>query len=406
MRILFLSPRRCWPVNSGARLRDYYLARQLSERARVTYVAICPPEAQEISGDGLPRPETIFERNYVLEDVRPFALATLLRGWWGSTPATVLKWTSPVAAQHLAAIGQSMAFDSIHVVGVHLAKYLPVLRELPGRPPVICDWHDILSEQMARYAGIEGNLPRRIYARRTATLLWRAETEMLAACDSHTTVSALDRSKMLERASGKVRIEIIANGVDTAYFRQQPGNTDRRRLLFVGAMNYHANVDAAVHFAREEWPAVRQRIRDLRLTIVGRKPDAAVQALASEEMGIEVTGTVDDVRPYYREARAAVVPLRAGSGTRLKILEAMAAGVPVVSTSIGAEGLEVKNGDELMIADQPAVTVDAIARVCEPGVFRERLIARGRALVERRYDWEILGEQLFRVHNQMAGPTQ
>ena len=415
MRILYLSPRKCWPVNSGARLRDYHLASQLAKHAQVTYVAICYPEAEETSDDGLCPPESIFEKVCVLEKARSFTAGNLLRGMLGPTPVTVLNWTSPVAAQKLAELGRMMAFDTVHVVGVHLGKYLPLVREFPGRPPVICDWHDILSEQMERYSEIESNPLRRIYARRTAALLRRAEAEMLTACDRHTAVSDRDRREMLLRTTANVPIEIIENGVDTAYFSPQrleeshqhwlagghPGGSNR--ILFVGAMNYHANVEAAVRFVREEWPAVRQRWSDLVLTIVGRKPDAAVTALASRELGIEVTGTVDDVRPYYREARAVVVPLRAGSGTRLKILEAMAAGVPVVSTTLGAEGLEVVHGQELMIADQPADTVEAIGRVCAPGDFREAITARGRALVERRYDWGILGERLVRIHTGMGG---
>ena len=401
MRILFLCPRRCWPVNSGANLRDYHLATGLARGAQVTYAAICLPEDAPGAGSSLPRPESVFERTIAWEDARPFTAVDLLRGWIGPSPVTVLKWTSRAAALKLAALGREMRFDTIHMVGVHLVKYVPVLREFPGRPAIVCDWPDSLSEQMERYAEIAANPLRRMYARRTTSLLRRAEAETLDACERHTAVSELNRRRLLELRPA-ARIDVIENGVDTAHFTPR-NDGDRRRVVFVGAMDYFANAEAALRFAREDWPAVRKRCNGLVLTIVGRKPDAAVRALASEAAGIEVTGTVDDVRPYYHQARAAIVPLRAGSGTRLKILEAMAAGVPVVSTALGAEGLEVRSGENIMIADTTEQTAEAIARVAEPGVFRESMIGRGRELVEGRYDWGALAARLLQVHADLRG---
>jgi glycosyltransferase involved in cell wall biosynthesis len=166
-------------------------------------------------------------------------------------------------------------------------------------------------------------------------------------------------------------------------------------------MDYHANVDAAVYFARDIWPLVYQRDSELRFTIVGRSPTPEVLALRSLP-GVEVTGTVPDVRPYYREAVAVVVPLRVGGGTRLKILEAMAAGVPVVSTTLGAEGLDVEPGRDLLTADSPAAIADAIASLRDlPSQWRQ-LSDAGRTLVARTYDWRIVGDRLFSIHQNAA----
>ena len=167
-------------------------------------------------------------------------------------------------------------------------------------------------------------------------------------------------------------------------------------------MDYHANVDAAVSFAREVWPRLRDRQTELVFTIVGRDPAPEVRALATIP-GIEITGTVDDVRPFYREAWVAIVPLKVGGGSRLKILEAMAAGVPVVSTTLGAEGLDVRHGENILIADTNEQLIEAISAVVQNEEQRKQLSTAGRALVSSRYDWSRLGASLFEVYGELKG---
>jgi glycosyltransferase involved in cell wall biosynthesis len=147
---------------------------------------------------------------------------------------------------------------------------------------------------------------------------------------------------------------------------------------------------------KEAWPTLKQRLPALQFTIVGRNPAPQVQALAAAD--IVVTGTVDDVRPFYRRALALAVPLRVGSGTRLKILEAMAAGVPVVSSRLGAEGLDVVDGENILLADAATEVVSAITRLSADCALRARLIESGRKLVTDRYDWSSLGQRLYDIH--------
>jgi glycosyltransferase involved in cell wall biosynthesis len=399
-------------VNNGARLRDYYLARELATRASVTYFGLKYPGEQDSgpSAGDLAPPEEIFERVVVIEKPAAYDPVNLLRGLIGPVPATVLNNMNSEIPETLAKFGRGGAFDSVQVEGVHLAPYVRVVRAFPQSPAMICDWHNIESELMRRYIETSPSLPRRLYAGRTASLLERTERELLRACDVHTVVSEREKQK-LQAIVPDASIHVVENGVDTAFFsdaridlaHQQSsladgelGSVKRDRLVYAGSMDYHANIDAVRWFARDIWPALRERQPNLRFTIVGRNPSPEVIALKSTD--IDVTGTVPDVRPYYREAIAVVVPLRAGSGTRLKILEAMAAGVPVVSTTLGAEGLEARPGCELLIADAPSEMADAIVAVIQPAELRAKLIAAGRALVERRYDWRALGEQLYSIH--------
>jgi len=355
----------------------------------------------------------------VLSEARPYRLGNLARGLIGPTPVTILNYTSNAVAAALEALGRETPFDAVQVEGAHLVRYVPVLRAFPGRPPLVCDWHDILSVLMWRYSKSVPSLPRKLYARRTAQLLEGVETEMLRACDAHTVVSRGDQRKLQQRVPSAA-FHILENGVDTAYYgaRQiedayarwaavRPGKVSGdspNRVLFVGSMEYYANVDAVTHFASQVWPLLYQRFADLKFTIVGRNPAPEVIAL-SDHPGIEVTGTVPDVRPYYREAFAVVVPLRVGSGTRLKILEAMAAGVPVVSTTLGAEGLEASPGTEILIGDTAESVVRAIGVLrASPETWRG-IVEQGRALVARQYDWDILGDRLYEIHENAIERT-
>jgi glycosyltransferase involved in cell wall biosynthesis len=195
----------------------------------------------------------------------------------------------------------------------------------------------------------------------------------------------------------QARIAVVDNGVDTAYFSGLPNHGNRNRIVFVGLMAYHANVDGMTWFTREIWPAVRKQMPDKVLTVVGANPTPEVLELRREPH-VEVTGTVPDVRPWYAEAFAAIVPLRVGAGTRLKILESMAAGVPVVSTAVGAEGLDVTHGENILIADGAQEWADALAEL-QDEACRQRLIEGGRRLVRSRYDWDIIGNSVIAVYN-------
>jgi glycosyltransferase involved in cell wall biosynthesis len=238
---------------------------------------------------------------------------------------------------------------------------------------------------------------RRVYAGRTADLLERAETRFLGACDVHTVTSERERVRLQARDAA-AEIHVIPNGVDVEYFGAQepdPGAT-RTNLVFAGSMDYSANVDAVVWFVNNMWPELRRQLPALSFTIVGRDPTPEVRALGGDQ--VNVTGTVPDVRPHYSGALAAVVPLRIGSGTRLKILEAMAAGIPVISTRLGAEGLDFEDGTHLLLADSAGEMIAAVGRLASSPELWLRLSRSGREVVSRLYDWRALTENLYHIH--------
>jgi sugar transferase (PEP-CTERM/EpsH1 system associated) len=396
MRVLYFSPRDCWPVTTGARVRDFHLARQLAAKGKLTYIGFTSGEGRPAGNVWRERLEPLGNSEVIL--VRrdaAYSKVNLVRGLLGPTPISVLNYSSPVMLAELERLLTAETFDAIQIEGVHLFAYVKRIRELAPHARLISDWHNIESELLERYSESAGAL-KRIYARRTTGLLRNLEHQLLTVCDAHTVCSGRERDILAERVPA-ARIEVIGNGVDVEFFSQASTSADRRRLVFVGSMDYHANIDAALYFAAEVWPSIRARRPDLEFIIVGSRPVDRILALRTQP-GITVTGTVEDVRPYYASAVAVVAPVRVGSGTRLKVLEAMAAGAPVLSTTLGVEGLAVTPSYDVLIADSAAAMADT-AVALQPNTPEWRsLAAKARELVRSRYDWPIIGETLRRLY--------
>ena len=399
MRVLYLSPRICWPTISGAHLRDFYFARTLARHTDFTYAGLVNEDATE-QAEALRRQleSPNATRVYALRRHAGYRPINILRGLIGPTPLNVLNYTSPRVIAALDAILREQSFDVVQIESMHLIAYARHIRAAAPRTRLILDWHNIESEILARYAENDSNRLRAVYARRTAALSRMVEDELLELCDAHTVCSPRERQVLLERLPG-ARIEVVGNGVDCEYFADGDAPAAvRRDVLFMGRMDYHANIDAAVNFAQKTWPLVRNRRPELRLVIVGANPPQQIRALQTD--GIVVTGTVEDVRPYYRSALVSAVPLRVGGGTRLKVLEAMAAGTPVVSTTLGAEGLTVTDGEDILIADSAEAMADAIVSLQQESPQWQRIVANARRLVETKYDWAVVGEVLLRVQRE------
>jgi sugar transferase (PEP-CTERM/EpsH1 system associated) len=399
MRVLQFAPRVCWPLDTGAKLRNYHLARVLAERARVSLLAF--DDHPPLSEEAIAALEKIYKEVLAIPADSAYTFAKVARGMLGQTPLPVLNYTTGSMKRALEGLLREQDFDLIQVESIHLMSYLTSIRKTRKRSFVVCDWHNIESELMRRYSEREPSRLRRAYAGRTARLMSEFERRAMREFDAHVVVSQRDGQRLRD-LNPDARIFVIENGVDTAFYSDL-GTSDEslaRRIVFVGSMDYHANIDGVVDFAREVWPRLHERQPELVFTIVGRDPAPEVRNLA-QLPGIAVTGSVADVRPFYREAIAAVVPLRVGGGSRLKILEAMAAGVPVVSTTLGAEGLEVQRDKNILIADTKEQLVESISSVVENEARRNDLSTAGRALVASRYDWSSLGASLFRAYEEL-----
>ena len=392
LKILFICPQPLWPVNTGARLRNFNLANALCSQAEVSILQAVNP------ADPPPQTESPFKNVLSAQRGKSYTPWKILRGIFGPLPITVLNYASPAIENALRQTLETNIYDIVQIESIHMAPYLKTIRNLSAAS-VFLDWHNVESELMQQYADKTTNLAKRRIAARTASLLHQMEQTALKTFSAHLVVSDLERDKLLRRAPD-AKIHVIPNGVDTASFSRRdapPTPTERQTLLFVGSMDYHANSEAVVWFCQETWPHIAAEFPNLDFKIVGRNPPPSVQNLASPR--ITITGTVADVRPYYHQAFAILVPLRVGGGTRLKILEAMAAAVPVISTRLGAEGISAQDQKEILLADTPAEMTSALRTLLTNPVLAQSLRQSARTLAETQYDLRVLSDKLAAVYS-------
>ena len=394
LRILFLCPQPLWPANTGARLRNFHLANALSQDCEVTVLQV------KAAGEAVsPEPASAFQQVLSATRDKSYTPWKIVRGLAGPVPLTVLNYSSRNVGRVLEQTLEAAPFDVVQLESIHLFGYLEIIRRARSAPATVLDWHNIESELMQRYAEDASNLAKKLVASRTAGLLFKLEQQALRSFSVHTVVSEREKEKLLKRAP-EARVAVIPNGVDSDAFAnpERPAQPNGRfTLLFVGSMDYHANSDAVLWFCREIWPGLAAEFPKLDFKIVGRNPPPPVQGLASPR--IFVTGTVEDVKPFYREACAVVVPLRMGGGTRLKILEAMAAGVPVISTCLGAEGIDgIQDRQEIFLSDSPAAMSESLRELLGMPQTAQKVSDAARTLVRRQYDWSVIGCALAELH--------
>jgi sugar transferase (PEP-CTERM/EpsH1 system associated) len=408
LKVLFFTPRQCWPPDSGARLRDYHLVQQIGARCELTYLGFSDPQADQGPDPAL---GAVIRERVMVPGRVGYSIGNITRGLVAGTALPILNYTTPQMDRALEDLLRRRRFDLVHLGGVHLSEYVERLRTAPDRPMLVCDWHNIESELMDRYSKSVGNPLLRVYAAATAARLRAAEKRLLQLCDMVTVTSDRERRSIESRWPSSCPLRVVENGVDLSAFTLQgtvpPEHThSRNKFLFVGSLDYHANIDAVTYFANDIWPRVLRAHPEFRFQIVGRSPAKSVRALAVRP-GIEVIGAVADVRPYYRGAFASIVPLRVGGGTRLKILESMAAGTPVISTRLGAEGLEVEDGGHILLADRPDHFLNAITSLRARPQQWAHLARSGQQLVRSRYDWTAIGARLGALYEAVVtrGPS-
>jgi polysaccharide biosynthesis protein PslH len=402
LRLLQLGQTNIANPSTGAQLRNYHLARQLAKTLDVTHLGFQDGyDAQSGSHSFGEISVTLVPRE------KPYTFRKLALGAVSRTPAGLLNFASSAMTGALETALARQPYDIVQIEGIEMFSYLQIIRASPCCPRyVVMDWHNIESQLMHRYSLTAKTPLHRLYLLRAASQFKKIECKILDDCELNLVTSERERQDLLRRRP-ESRVLVVENGVSVNEFAKLTRDSDdtpfrrnRYRILFVGSMDYHPNTDAVLYFADEIWPALQRQLPSAVFTIVGRNPPEKVRALA-RRAAIEVTGTVPDVRPYYREASVAVVPLRMGAGTRLKILEAMAAGIPVVSTALGAEGLAVQPGVQLELAESASAFRSSITELhVNFRRWRELSIA-GRRLAETRYDWNAIGVRLNATYLDM-----
>ncbi|HSJ05958.1 MAG TPA: glycosyltransferase [Longimicrobiales bacterium] len=380
--VLVLANRLPYPVDDGWKTRTFHIIQGLSRHAPLTLLTFHDGAAADVdafrhaAGGGIdvvtvPAP-------------RPHTPDRLLLGL--VTPTPVYVWN--LRSRRFSSVLRDLVASIRPGVAVAELTYMyPYLHALPPTVRRVIDTHNVDSVLLGRYAsGHRGILVRR-YAALTARKLRRFENRAYTGVEQVWVCSDEDAGLAADIAP-RAGIRTIPNGVDTEYIRPAAdGEVEPGRLLFFGRMDYEPNRDAVRYFARSILPTLRSIADNVELRVVGPGIGPELRELAADAPEIRLVGRVDDLRPELAAATAVIVPLRMGGGTRLKILEAMAAGKAIVSTTIGAEGLDVSDAEEILIADSPGEFARAVGTVLADPDLRRRLGAAARRMVEHRYDW-------------------
>jgi sugar transferase (PEP-CTERM/EpsH1 system associated) len=389
MKILWLNAGLLLPLDKGGKLRTWHVMRHLAARHEITYLSFADPSHTHADRVGMrdvcARLETVPRVDPPKGTARFYADAA--RYAFDRVPYAVAKYRSKAYRRQLEALLARSRYDAL------VCDFLPPAINLPDQLPCpsILFTHNVEAEIWRRHAEHASDpVSRALLAQQWRRML-RFERSTLHRFDLVLAVSDTDRETLERLYPGALRapIQVVKTGVDTEYFTPLDAPVRPAHLVFTGSMDWLPNEDAMLYFVREILPRIRQLEPGATLGIVGRAPTPAVRRLASEA-GIEVTGRVDDVRPHIGTATVYVVPLRIGGGTRLKIFEAMSMAKAVVSTTIGAEGLPVDHGANIVIADEPATFAEAVVRLVRDPDARRRLEAAARQLVVERYDWSVV----------------
>ena len=392
MRILWVKAGKLLPVDTGGKIRSYNILRHLARTHQATLLSYYggrkDSDYESAISRELPGAQTIYTAGL---DGSAFAQSLdYLRLFFQSAPFAVSKFTHPPVQRAVAAAMDPRQFD------IAICDFLSASQNFPARLaiPTVLFQHNVESSLWQRLASTETSLARRIAYSIEARKMTRYENAALSRFHHVIAVSDHDRQQM-QAMNPSCSIIVVPTGVDTEkYTVAPPANTDPPRIVFLGSMDWEPNIDAVHYFCRDIFPIIRARFPNAVFQIVGRNPHASVRQLASDS--VVVTGTVPSVAEYLREASLVIVPLRIGGGTRLKIFEAMATGKAVISTTIGAEGLAVESGRDLILADDAPSFAAATIELLADAPLRRRY-EEAAARLAAQYDWSKIAAQFADV---------
>ena len=404
LSILWIARTCPLPANDGEKQRVYNLLKALAHWHDLTVVfRLIEPEEQA----GLHAMRRICKAVHALQIPRPSGVLDRLR--WAAPfvfsryPLSLCTVYFDPVRRLLQEVVNATAFDIVQVEHSSLSIYLDKLR-LPMRlgryPATILTLHNIDYLRSARVLANQRPGLRWLYMKLDSIKFRAWEMAALKRFDHVIAMSQLDRQLLLAD-SPQLQVSVVPNGVDAAAVPYAPPVPASERVVFVASMDSDANHDGAMFLMQEIWPLVKARRPAARLVIVGRGPRPALLNLHNGQ-DIVVTGKVNEVLSYYRGAAVAVVPLRSGGGTRLKILEAMAAGLPVVTTTVGCEGIEAQTGVHALFADEPKAFAAAVLRLMDEPALALRLSLAAREFVERLYDWGVIASGHDALYRQAA----
>lgn len=398
-RILMLTPYLPYPPVSGGRSRTYNLIKLLKRDYQITLVCFGRPEEKSFDIQPL---RNLCEVIVVDRASSPGTGKAALMSLTTLHPITMKLYSSPAFKETVASLLQRQDFDLIHVESFYLMQNLPhqvpapVLLAEPAIEYVAWWRHAQVATPLYQRPGIALEaLKMRIFE----PMAW-AQAALVGVMSNHD-------AAVVKRATPGVPTTLTPNGVDVDYFKAGDGHRESDSAIYMGDYKYFPNTDAVLYFVREIMPIIRQQRPAFTLTLIGKEPTPELMTLANNpSSGVHVAGLVEDTRAYLTHATLFVCPLRSGSGTRFKLLEALACGCPVVTTTLGCEGLEPTNGRHMLLADSPHAFAEAVLKVLNDPSEAERLGRHGRNWVTERHAWSRSAALLADAWDHLSGSDE
>jgi len=395
MKILMLTPYLPYPLLSGGQIRTYNLLKHLSKDHEITLFALIKDQEEKRY---IPELEKICHQVKVFKRPRkPFTLKNIFKTGFSKYPFLVIRNYSKDAAKAVKLALAEKEFNLIHAETFYMMPHLPET-QVPT----------ILVEQTIEYLGYES------YANKALPLIrpllnididkiknW--EKYYWKKADKLIVMSEEDKDFVAQEIKNTKKIAVVENGVDVAWFdEKKTQKPDQPTVLFVGTFNWLPNREAVDFLVSQVWPKLKQEVKNIRLWIVGNSPTEEILKLKQLDPQIEVTGGIPDIRDAFKKASVLVAPVFSGKGTRYKVLEAMAAGTPIVATSLAVEGLKVKHNEHVLIANEADKMAQATKKLIDQPELAKKLAKNAKKFVKTHYDWPLIAQKLNQIYNSFA----
>jgi len=399
MKVLWLSHILPYPPKGGVSQRSYNLIKEISKTHKIYLIAINQKKLlssiNQIEKAVKELKKFCYEVEVINLPVNKSFIA--LKSFFSKRPYTANWLNFPEVRYAIRKFIKKYKFDLVHFDSIDLGEYINEVETLPK----VLNHHNIESHMMFRRFIKEKNILKKIYFFQEAIKLKNYEKKICPKFDYNLTVSELDKERLL-KICHDIKIEVIPNGVDIEYFKPKNNKFEPKTLIFAGGMSWYPNRDAMLFFCKKIWPVLKKRWPDVKMTIIGRNPPKYILKLAQQDSNLIVTGFVDDVRPYLEKAHVYVCPIRDGGGTKLKILDALAMGKPIVAHPIAVEGIDVEVEKHIFLAKKPSEFVQQIERLLDDIGLCHSLSKQDRELVVKKYDFKKIGIKLANLYQKIG----
>jgi sugar transferase (PEP-CTERM/EpsH1 system associated) len=396
MKILLIAHLVPYPPHFGCSLRNFNLIRECAKNHDIHLL-------------------TFYQKAHLVEEmkkyckfVKAFEIPTdgrnvawyslLFFNLFSPSPYSAWKFYSGAMVRAVRKHAAAHSFDLVEIGTIALANYAKLVPDLPR----LMVHHNIESELLLRRSKSVKGILAKAYLALQGHKLRRFERKACSFFDHHTTVSERD-GQTLQEIYADTKATVVPNGVDTNFFKPVDAAIDENNIIFVGSLSWYPNSDAIDYLMRDIWHLIRAKAPNVSMNVVGKSPSKEIMEFSRSHPSFKTLGFVDDVRPYMAEAAVYVVPIRVGGGTRLKILDALAMGKAIVSTTVGCEGIDVTDGKDIIIADKPEEFAEKTVELMNNRDLREKLGRNARRTAEDVYSWEKIAPKLEQVYEELAG---